>query len=77
MSRTRRLWVAVLTVALIAAALLVSGCESDGAKLKRLETDRFISCLAAQGAERAGDFNSEYRTECTLAERALNRFMGR
>ena len=77
MNRTRKLLVAILAVALIAAALLMSGCESDAAKLKRLETDRLISCLAAQGAERAGDFNSEYRTECTLAARALNRFMGR
>lgn len=60
-----------------ALVLLLAGCESDAEELRRLENERVISCLAAQGEERAGNYNSEYRTQCTLAERELNRFMGR
>ena len=57
----------------------LSGCESDAKKLERLEMDRLIVCINARAAEEddryADSIVRARRTECTLAERELNRFM--
>ena len=65
--------------AILAAAVLLVGCESDAEKLERLQTERTVSCLAAQGMEQQNAANTpkgiKYASDCTLAERELNLFM--
>ena len=70
--------------------VLLAACESDSAKLERLESDMRLMCLAADQRERVVDEGyvtgdttwtrmaeeaRQWRSDCTLADRELRRFL--